>query len=88
MCLALISIGQHPLYPIIILLNRDEFYQRATAPANYWQENSNVFSGKDLVSSGTWLGVNRYGGFSFVTNYRKPNTYNSTMQSRGLLVKN
>lgn len=88
MCLALIAINQHPLYPLIILSNRDEFYKRSTAPAQYWQESPNLFAGQDLEGGGTWLGVNKNSGFSLITNYRNPSTYDSLMQSRGLLVKN
>ena len=88
MCLALIAIEQHPLYPLIILSNRDEFYSRATAPAHYWNDAAGVFAGKDLVSGGTWLGVNQQGRFSLVTNYRDPSHYNPGRLSRGLLAKN
>lgn len=88
MCLALIAIGQHPRYPLIILSNRDEFYERASASAHYWDEAPDVFAGKDLLAGGTWLGVNKQGRFSLITNYRNPDTYNSSMQSRGVLVKN
>jgi uncharacterized protein with NRDE domain len=88
MCLALIAIGQHPLYPLIILSNRDEFYKRATLPAHYWPENPNVFSGKDLIGGGTWLGVNKNGNFSLITNYRNPKANDLLKQSRGLLTKN
>ncbi|WP_058535106.1 NRDE family protein [Legionella saoudiensis] len=88
MCLALIVIEQHPLYPLMILSNRDEFYNRATAPAHYWDEAPGVFAGKDLVSGGTWLGVNTQGRFSLITNYRDPSHYNPERLSRGLLAKN
>ena len=88
MCLALIAIGQHPLYPLIILSNRDEFYKRATLPAHYWQESPNIFSGKDLIGGGTWLGVNKNGNFSLITNYRNPKANDLLKQSRGLLTKN
>ncbi|MFA6301546.1 MAG: NRDE family protein [Legionella sp.] len=88
MCLALIAINQHPLYPVIILSNRDEFYKRASSPANFWNENLNIFSGRDLVGNGTWLGINKNGRFSLVTNYRNPKAYNPSKLSRGLLVSN
>ncbi|MFJ1267594.1 NRDE family protein [Legionella lytica] len=88
MCLALIAIEQHPLYPLIILSNRDEFFNRATAPAHYWDDAPGVFAGKDLVSGGTWLGVNQQGRFSLITNYREPRHYNAECLSRGLLAKN
>ncbi len=88
MCLALIAINQHPLYPLIILSNRDEYYRRCSASAHYWEEAPYVFAGKDLECNGTWIGVNQKGNFSLVTNYRQPSTYNPTLTSRGLLVKN
>lgn len=87
MCLALIAIGQHPRFPLIILSNRDEFYERGSAPAHYWEEAPEIFAGKDLLAGGTSLGVNKQGRFSLITNYRNPETYNLSLQSRGLLVK-
>lgn len=86
MCLLLIAIEQHPQYPIIILSNRDEFYTRATLPAHYWKENPGLFAGQDLVSGGSWLGVNQQGQFASVTNYRNPKAYDPSLVSRGLLV--
>lgn len=86
MCLLLIAIEQHPQYPIIILSNRDEFYTRATFPAHYWKETPGLFAGQDLVSGGSWLGVNQQGQFAFVTNYRNPKAYDPSLLSRGLLV--
>ncbi|MFT4060359.1 MAG: NRDE family protein [Legionella sp.] len=88
MCLALIAINQHPRYPLIILSNRDEFYQRATIAAHYWPDYPQLFAGKDLEAGGTWLGVNRQGNFALLTNYRNPGVHSDTMKSRGLLVKN
>jgi uncharacterized protein with NRDE domain len=88
MCLALIAIDQHPLFPLIILSNRDEFYKRTSSPADYWSENQNIYSGRDLQEGGTWLGVNRTGHFSLVTNYRNPGQHKASMKSRGHLVAN
>lgn len=88
MCLALIAIDQHPRYPLIILSNRDEFYNRATIPAHYWPENPDIFAGKDRVGGGSWLGVNTKGHFSLVTNYRNPTAYDALKKSRGMLVTN
>ncbi|MBL7478904.1 NRDE family protein [Legionella bononiensis] len=86
MCLALIAIDQHPLFPLILLSNRDEFYKRSSTPADYWHDNPNIYSGKDLVGNGTWLGVHGLGHFSLVTNYRNPKMHQSSMRSRGHLV--
>lgn len=86
MCLVLLAIKEHPEYPLMILSNRDEFYKRASSPADFWIENPDVFSGRDLVGNGTWLGVNRDGRFSLITNYRNPQRYTASAPSRGLLV--
>lgn len=88
MCLALIAVDQHPLFPLIILSNRDEFYKRTSSPADFWLENPEIYSGQDLKEHGTWLGVNLKGHFSLVTNYRNPAEHRTSMVSRGLLVKN
>lgn len=87
MCLVLFAVGLHPQYPLIILSNRDEFYERATTPAQHWDEDPHVFAGKDFVAGGTWLGVNDQGCFACLTNYRNPAAYDPSKQSRGLLVK-
>lgn len=87
MCLVLLAIGQHPQYPIIILSNRDEFYNRTKAPAHFWPDPG-IYSGNDLAAGGTWLGINKTGQFSLLTNYRNPELHKTTNLSRGLLVKN
>lgn len=88
MCLALIVISEHLLYPIIILSNRDEFYQRKSIAAHFWSEEPGIFAGRDSVAKGTWLGVNKKGCFALVTNYRDPKKYSNLKLSRGLLVSN
>ncbi|STX51755.1 Uncharacterized conserved protein [Legionella busanensis] len=86
MCLALIAINKHPKYPLIILSNRDEFYARPTSSAHFWQDNLNVFAGRDLKEGGTWLGITRSGYFALLTNYRDPQLYDLSLESRGKLV--
>jgi uncharacterized protein with NRDE domain len=88
MCLVLFAINQHPLFPLIVVSNRDEFYERASASAHFWPEHPHIFAGMDLVKLGTWLGVTRRGDLSLVTNYRNPAEHKPLMESRGLLVKN
>ena len=87
MCIALIALNQHPLYPLILLSNRDEFYNRASLPAQFWQEDPSIFAGRDLSAGGTWLGISN-ACFALVTNYRDPKTYNPALKSRGDLAKN
>lgn len=85
MCVIFFSYKQIPEYPLILLANRDEFYERPTAKADYWEDFPNILAGRDLVGNGTWLGVTKTGRFSTVTNFRDPNQKRGTI-SRGSLV--
>lgn len=87
MCLILWSWRQHPDYPLILAANRDEFYARPTAPADFWPEAPQVLAGRDLVGGGTWLGVTREGRWAAVTNYRDPSDPARGGPSRGALVR-
>ncbi|NNE99806.1 MAG: NRDE family protein [Pyrinomonadaceae bacterium] len=85
MCVIFISIGQIPEYPLLLLANRDEYYERPTEKAEFWEDFPSIFAGRDLVSKGTWLGVSKTGRIAAVTNYRDPNQKKGT-RSRGDLV--
>lgn len=90
MCILFFAINQHPKYPVIICANRDEFHQRPTQAMHWWPENdllaANVLAGKDLQAGGTWLGLNKQGRFSALTNFRQPHLIDKNKQSRGELV--
>lgn len=88
MCLLVFSFNSHKDYKLILAENRDEFYNRKSIPANFWENNPNILAGYDLKSSGTWLGINKNGKFSTITNYRNPFLSFSISKSRGELVKN
>lgn len=84
MCVALIAIKVSKIYPLIILHNRDEFYARESTSA-YWHQNS-YLAGDDKLSGGNWLGINRYGNFAFLTNYRDPKLFDPKKSSRGEII--
>lgn len=86
MCLILFALQQHPDYPLIVAANRDEFFQRPTAMADYWQDHCSILAGRDLQAGGTWLGVNRTGQFAAVTNVRNGQEPQDRPGSRGELV--
>jgi uncharacterized protein with NRDE domain len=86
MCLVLIALDSHPEYSLIVAANRDEFYDRPTAPAGFWGEAPSVLAGRDLKAGGTWLGVDRRGRLAAVTNYRQGERESAAPRSRGLLV--
>jgi len=52
--------------------NRDEFYQRPTLAAQYWDEHPTIYGGRDLQMGGTWLAVSSRMRLAAVTNYRAP----------------
>ncbi len=86
MCLILIARDAHPDYRLVVAANRDEFYDRPTAPAARWPEAPAVLGGRDLQAGGTWLGIDRSGRFAAVTNYRQGQREPAAPRSRGLLV--
>jgi uncharacterized protein with NRDE domain len=88
MCLILIAYKSHPLFPLIIAANRDEFFHRPTAPLAFWDDHPEILAGRDLQEKGTWLGVTKKGRIAAITNYRDPADINPDAPSRGLLVSN
>ncbi|MCU0367268.1 MAG: NRDE family protein [Cyclobacteriaceae bacterium] len=86
MCLIFISINHHPTYKLIIAANRDEFYSRKTASAEFWNDYPDILGGRDLEAAGTWMAMNKNGKISLVTNYRDPANINPKAPSRGQLV--
>jgi len=88
MCLILLSYKMHPDYRLILAANRDEFYNRPTAPLDYWADHPDVLAGRDLKGNGTWLGVTRSGCIAAITNYREPAAHIQNAPSRGILISN
>ena len=86
MCLLLIAFRKHPDYKLIVAANRDEFYNRPSSPAKWWDGFPNVLAGRDLKEGGTWLGITKKGNFAALTNFRDPRHEQEGAPSRGLLV--
>jgi uncharacterized protein with NRDE domain len=86
MCLILFAYQVHPVYKLIVAANRDEFLQRPTAKAHFWEDHPNILAGRDLEKMGTWMGVTARGRFAALTNYRDPAEVTEGKQSRGELV--
>lgn len=85
MCLITIAIQQSPQYPIILLANRDEFYNREALAMHWWEEDNSILAGKDLQGGGTWLAINTDKHFASVTNYRDPKSMRPDAPSRGAI---
>lgn len=86
MCLILVAWQSHPEYSLIVAANRDEFYTRKTRAAAWWGQAVSMLSGRDEEAGGAWLGINRRGRFSMLTNVRLPTERNPQAPSRGSLV--
>ena len=86
MCLIIFSYKTHTKYPLIIAANRDEFYERQTAPAVFWDDAPYLLAGRDLQEGGTWLGITRSGRLAALTNYRDPASLKAGAPSRGGMV--
>ena len=82
------ALNTHPDYQLILLANRDEYYERPSASARFWGEAPSILAGKDLRAGGTWLGITRNGRIAAVTNYRDPASVREGAPSRGTLVSN
>jgi len=86
MCLIFVAYKYKPPYDLVIAANRDEFYERPSASAEFWKEAPFVLGGKDLMAGGTWLGITKSGRFAAITNYRDPGSHKQQAPSRGHLV--
>lgn len=86
MCLIFISVNNHPTYKLVVAANRDEFYNRKTAPAHFWSDHPEILAGRDLEAGGTWMGISKSGKISMVTNYRDLKNLKQNAPSRGHLV--
>jgi len=88
MCLIVFAYKIHPQYKLILVSNRDEFYDRPTASANWWEDKPTILGGRDLKARGTWMGVSKSGRFAAVTNYRDIQNIKTDTRSRGDLPVN
>ena len=88
MCIIAVSYRQHPDYPLLLVANRDEFFQRPTAAADWWADSPGLLAGRDLQAGGSWLGVTRGGRVAALTNFRDPAALKPDAPSRGELVSN
>ena len=86
MCLIFISFQHHQKYKLVVAANRDEFYDRKTAAADYWSDQPQILAGRDLEAGGTWLGMSTSGKISMLTNYRDLKNIKPNAPSRGQLV--
>jgi len=86
MCLLAIQYQLVPEAPVLIALNREEYYDRKTQAPAIQSGKPRVLGGIDLVAGGTWLGVNQHGLLIAVCNRRKTFPPQAPL-SRGVLCR-
>jgi uncharacterized protein with NRDE domain len=87
MCLIVFAWQLMPFTPFVAAANRDEFYDRPAAPADWWDDHPHIYAGRDLQGGGTWMGVTRCSRFAAITNVRAPTEFRNDAPSRGALVR-
>lgn len=86
MCLIAFANDVHPHYRLVLAANRDEFRDRQTAPAAFWDDAPHLLAGRDCLAGGTWIGITLSGKFAAVTNYRDARQQVFDPPSRGMLA--
>ncbi len=86
MCIVLLAWRVCPRAPLVLAANRDEYHERPTQAAGFWEDTPAIFGGRDLQQGGSWLALNGKGRIAAVTNLREPSTKRPGAHSRGLLV--
>ncbi|RJX32591.1 MAG: NRDE family protein [Oxalobacter sp.] len=87
MCLIVFAWQLMPASPLVAAANRDEFYDRPAASAQWWKDHPHIYAGRDLQGGGTWMGVTKCSRFAAITNVRAPSEFRADAPSRGALVK-
>ena len=74
MCTVILGVGVHPTVPLVVAANRDEFYDRPSAPPAVFHPSGNgpLFGPRDLRRGGTWIAVNPHGVVAVLTNAAPP----------------
>ena len=57
MCLIIFQWAPDSQTPLTLVANRDEFHQRPSLDAHFWEDEPAIFAGRDLEKLGTWLGL-------------------------------
>jgi len=87
MCIIFIAWRVHPKHQVLVIGNRDEFYDRETRQAYEWEDHTHIVGGRDQRRNGSWMAVSKKGRFAAITNVRLPfDQLEKDKKSRGDLV--
>jgi uncharacterized protein with NRDE domain len=69
-CTLALYFRQFVEYPLLVAANRDEHFDRPSAPPALLAGEPKIVAGRDLRAGGTWLGVNEHGLLVGILNRR------------------
>jgi uncharacterized protein with NRDE domain len=84
MCTLVALLRTVPGYPLVVAMNRDEYYDRPSLPPELRQGPAEIVAPRDARAEGTWIGVNRQGVVAALSN-RFGGAAGPNARSRGLL---
>lgn len=84
MCTLIALLQRVPGYPLVVAMNRDEFYDRPSVAPQFRGGPTKVVCPRDERAEGTWIGVNERGLLAAVSN-RFTGPPDPKARSRGLL---
>ncbi|XP_006821090.1 transport and Golgi organization protein 2 homolog [Saccoglossus kowalevskii] len=93
MCILFFKLDVNPPtdgYKLILASNRDEYLDKPTKPASWWQDHPHILSGLDMRKGrvgGTWLGISKEGRLASLLNILQPQL-DRNAKGRGPLVRN
>ncbi|CAI9113377.1 OLC1v1013964C1 [Oldenlandia corymbosa var. corymbosa] len=85
MCIGVFIWKAHPLHPLILLSNRDEYHNRPTTPLSWWDDHHGhpiILGGRDDLAGGTWLACTSTGKLAFLTNVRELTSSSESSQPK------
>jgi hypothetical protein len=85
-CVLLLHHRTRPDWPVVLLANRDEYFDRPFEPPALRDELLGIVAPRDRRAGGTWIGINRHGVVAAITN-RPGEDVRAGTRSRGLLVQ-
>ncbi|KPI98820.1 Uncharacterized protein C22orf25-like [Papilio xuthus] len=93
MCIVFLYVGSDDAdneYKLILISNRDEFYDRPAQNMGPWEEDVNIYGGRDLQTGcegGTWLALSTcHKKVGLLLNL--PGVHKDNAKSRGKIVEN
>lgn len=92
MCLIVFKWAPNSQTPLTLAANRDEFHQRPSLDAHFWEDDPTIFAGRDIEKGGTWLGIaqqksNHTFKLAALTNFRDIDS-TDYQHSRGEVTQN